>query len=190
MKMKKIFFALTLIVFSITATQASKQSSIGHVQKLGDRTINELVKPNLSSAQVNAKFRQLFNSGFSLNAMSKYVLGKHYKKFSKAQFNQFKPKFLNKIVASYASRFKEFKGVVFKVKRNQVSGGGKVHLIPSIVRKKSGKTFDVRWRVYNAGSPRIIDVIVEGVSLLKAFRDQYNDIVTKSGPTGLLSKLK
>ena len=36
----------------------------------------------------------------------------------------------------------------------------------------------------------MIDVVIENVSLVSSFRTQFADVLAKSGPTGVLTKLK
>jgi len=37
---------------------------------------------------------------------------------------------------------------------------------------------------------RIIDVVIEGISLVANFRDQFREVIAKGGPEALLQKLK
>jgi len=45
-------------------------------------------------------------------------------------------------------------------------------------------------RLRNASSWRVIDVVIENVSLVSSFRTQFADVLAKSGPTGVLKKLE
>jgi phospholipid transport system substrate-binding protein len=56
-----------------------------------------------------------------------------------------------------------------------------------------GGKFDgtpVDYRLRNASEWRVIDVVIENVSLVSSFRTQFSDVLAKSGPTGVLTKLK
>jgi phospholipid transport system substrate-binding protein len=48
----------------------------------------------------------------------------------------------------------------------------------------------VDYRLRNASEWRVIDVVIENVSLVSSFRTQFADVLAKSGPTGVLTKLK
>jgi len=36
----------------------------------------------------------------------------------------------------------------------------------------------------------VIDVVIENISLVSSFRQQFADVLAKSGPTGVLARLK
>jgi len=40
------------------------------------------------------------------------------------------------------------------------------------------------------GDWKIIDVVIEGISLVANFRDQFREVISSGGPEGLLKKLK
>ena len=48
----------------------------------------------------------------------------------------------------------------------------------------------VNYRLRNASQWRVIDVVIENVSLVSSFRTQFADVLSKNGPTGVLAKLK
>ena len=62
------------------------------------------------------------------------------------------------------------------------------------VRQQTGGQFDgasVDYRVRSRdGAWRVIDVDIEGVSLVSNFRSQFRDIVASEGAEGLINQLK
>ncbi|MGE4652990.1 MAG: ABC transporter substrate-binding protein, partial [Myxococcota bacterium] len=56
--------------------------------------------------------------------------------------------------------------------------------------ENNGALVDYRMRE-DKGRWKIIDVVIEGsISLVANFRDQFRDVIARSGPEGLLEKLR
>ena len=55
--------------------------------------------------------------------------------------------------------------------------------------ENTGALVDYRMRE-DKGRWKIIDVVIEGISLVANFRDQFRDVIARSGPEGLLEKLR
>jgi hypothetical protein len=53
-----------------------------------------------------------------------------------------------------------------------------------------GSLVDYRMRSKNGGPWLVIDVIVEGVSLVSNYRDQFKEVLSNGGPEELLRRLK
>ena len=64
-------------------------------------------------------------------------------------------------------------------------------MVATMITLGNGAAPAVEWRVRQKGaSYRIVDVVVEGVSLVVTNRDQFAAIVAKSGMDGLLRELR
>ena len=55
--------------------------------------------------------------------------------------------------------------------------------------KNDGALVDYRMR-QNSGAWKIIDVTVEGISLVANYRDQFRKVASRGGPTVVIQKLK
>lgn len=55
--------------------------------------------------------------------------------------------------------------------------------------ENDGALVDYRMRQED-GSWKIIDVVIEGISLVANFRDQFRDVMGREGPSALLGKLR
>jgi phospholipid transport system substrate-binding protein len=56
--------------------------------------------------------------------------------------------------------------------------------------KNDGALVDYRMRKNAAASWKIIDVTVEGISLVANYRDQFREVASQGGPTVVIEKLK
>src|SRR5574342_186435 len=95
--------------------------------------------------------------------MSKRVLKRDWKNFDPAQQQQFVTEFRETLSARYGEdlgRYGKFDGT------------------------------PVDYRLRDGSGWQVIDVVIENVSLVSSFRTQFAEVLSKSGPTGVLKKLE
>ncbi len=85
------------------------------------------------------------------------------------------------IVKSYSKRFSSFAGEQLKIIDSRAAGEHDTIVFSTLVRPE-GKPTRVSWRLRRyADDFKIIDVIVEGVSMLITQRDEFSSVIRKSG---------
>ena len=96
----------------------------------------------------------------------------------------------NYLLASYGTRIARYgrEDVVTLGERAEVNGDVSVQ---TVIKGGDfdGAAVDYRMRTI-AGEWRVIDVVIEGVSLVANFRSQFADVIAKGGPQELLKRLK
>ena len=126
---------------------------------------------------------------FDFVTMSKLVLKRDWKKFDTAQQQEFVEQFREHLSARYGENLGKYEKEKVEVTTQHVETNGDVS-VKTVIR---GGKFDgtpVDYRLRNASEWRVIDVVIENVSLVSSFRTQFADVLAKSGPTGVLTKLK
>ena len=95
------------------------------------------------------------------------------------------------IVQSYANLFKDYSGETFNVLKvrdiNEID-----KLVQSEVWLKDGRKIRVSWRVRGSKTFKIVDVMIEGVSMALTQRDEFSAIISQNNGKieGLLSALR
>ena len=96
-------------------------------------------------------------------------------------------------VQTWSKRFDEFKGKKFVFKGTSSANNPSQVYVNTEVPVENGKPIDVKWRVYeHNGKMKIIDIIIENVSLAQTARNEYTSYIAKSpnGVDGLLENLR
>jgi phospholipid transport system substrate-binding protein len=95
------------------------------------------------------------------------------------------------IVYTWSRRFGEYKGQTLKVKDNAPDGEDGA-VVNSDIVGNDGQTFVVAWRLRKRETGlRIVDVIVEGVSMAITYRQEYATIIQQTGGmAGLLAQME
>jgi len=86
------------------------------------------------------------------------------------------------VIDVYASRFGEYNGETFEVVSHRVDGKSDF-LVNSFVKGLSGGApLKIDWRVRNKdGNMKVIDVIVEGVSMTLTQRSDFASVIQRGG---------
>ncbi len=142
-------------------------------------------------AEQRAKIWDIVGDAFDFTEVSRRALARNWKSFSAEEQKEFAAVFaqmlgniyVERIQSGFADQQVEFADEILHaskplaiVKTFIISDQNKIPVDYSLKKK------DGRWRVY--------DVKVEGVSLIKNYRTQFNDILRKEKPAQLIDRLK
>jgi phospholipid transport system substrate-binding protein len=127
---------------------------------------------------------------FDFSVMSKLVVARPWKKFSDAQKTEFVEEFKTHLARSYGRRLARYEGTQVDVVGKQEEQRGDVTVLSKVVGGQfDGATMDYRMRG-KTGEWLVIDVVIEGVSLVSNFRSQFKPILAQGGAAELLGRLK
>lgn len=174
---------------SANAETPPEQAAV-FVTDLGNAAINVLAGQSGDLAAREAGVRQLLRENFALNQIGKFVLGRAWRKASDAQKREYLALFSEYVLATYAKRFGGYSGESFQIVGSEKVGKQDALVLTKISRP-SGPPLEAGWRVRQTnGQFRIIDVVVEGVSMVAAQRAEFGAIVKAQGLDGLLQTLR
>jgi phospholipid transport system substrate-binding protein len=160
------------------------------VQKTIDAVLVVLNDASLSTAQKRSRIEAIAYERFDFPTMSKLVLARSWKQFSPAQQAQFMEEFKRYLAVNYGNRIERYDQQKVEIVGERQEPRGDV-TIQSVVRggEFEGALVDYRLR-QGGGDWLVIDVIVEGISLISNFRDQFKEVLARGGPEELLSALR
>jgi phospholipid transport system substrate-binding protein len=151
------------------------------VSAMGDKAISFLSNSSLTQSQKESEFRKLLNQNFDMATIGRFALGTNWKNASDKQKAEYQKLFNDMIVKIYSGRFNDYKGEGFDVASFQDSGKSDV-LVTSYIVPHTGSKIQVDWRVRNKnGQYKIIDVIIEGVSMSLTQRSDFSSVIQRGG---------
>ncbi len=194
--MKKIMFWAICIAFATTnahAIDANKAQDF--VENLTQKGIEELVNSNETQAQKQAKFKILFDDNLDLDFIGKFVLGRYWRTATPAQKTNFLKAYKEYNVRTWSQRFDEFKNKSFKFVGTTKSNSNNQIFVDTQVDMGAGqKPATVVWRVMEQknGSYKVVDIIIENVSLAISARTEYGAFIKNNsgGIDALIKKLE
>ena len=152
------------------------------VAALRDRSVDE--------ARRLARVDRLTAGAFELDRAARIALGRHWKAAPDAERREFAALFKDYVLTSYGRRFHQFADRTFRVAG--VAPAGDDVVVGSLI--EGGATpIRLDWRLTATELGwRVLDIVVEGVSLLVTFRNEFAAVIERSGGrlAGLLDELR
>jgi phospholipid transport system substrate-binding protein len=183
--------ALTLALGLSGRAGAADQSPSQVVDGLANRVIPILQDKSLSSDQRREHIEQIAYEAMDFDTLSKLVLARNWSKFSPPQQQEFVAQFKQHLSVTYGRNVDNYKNEKVKILAEREEGRGDVTVQTKILRGGGSDDVVVDYRLRQRdGQWKIIDVVVEGVSLVSNFRSQFQDIVAQGGPDRLLVLIK
>lgn len=182
-----------LSAFALPTAQASADDGAGDfVSSLGARAVSVLSdKENSTFDQREANFRDILVEGFHITTISRFVLGRYWRQATDDQKDTYSKVFVDFIVRVYASRFDSYNGEKFVVLKVVEDDGGDSIVRTQILRPSGGAPIGVDYRVRKFdGSYKVVDVTVEGISMLHTHRVEFASVINRKGIDGLLTDLQ
>jgi phospholipid transport system substrate-binding protein len=139
----------------------------------------------------------LLEDATDVELLSRLVLGRYWQQLNDEQKGRYQALFREVVMRNFASRLnqnaKDAQGPFedrFAITSSAPAGKQDV-LVRSRVQPRSRDTLAVDWRLRGSDSgPVIIDVIIEGVSLLVSQRAEFAAVIERSDMEGLLAELQ
>ncbi len=157
-------------------------------------TIDDVLKvlraPGSDTKAREQQIEEIAKQRFDFTTMSKLVLKRDWKRFTPAEQTDFVSEFTEYLSASYGTRIARYanEDVVTLGARAEVNNDVTVQ---TAIKggEFDGATIDYRMRLL-AGKWQVIDVVIEGISLVSNFRSQFADVIAKGGPQELLRRIR
>ncbi|MBT5495858.1 MAG: ABC transporter substrate-binding protein [Alphaproteobacteria bacterium] len=189
------FVAILVVCCSASfSTAGASSTSPGEASKfldtLASYALNILRSSELSLEAREAKVRGLLAENFDIPRIGRFVLGKSWRGASDEQKKEYQRLFGQFLTQVYAKRLGGYTGEAFKIVKANAYGK-KDALVLTEIARPSGPPLKAGWRVRNgSGGLKILDVMVEGVSMAATQRSEFESVVKSHGVDGLLEMLR
>ncbi len=162
------------------------------IQSLGDRAISVLENSAEMPREERAeRFRDLLIESFDLKTIGRFVIGRHWRRASKEQQSEYTKLFVDFVVSVYATRFGSYSGETIEVIQLVEAPDGDSIVRTRINRPAGGEPIKLDYRVRSVGDTyKVIDVVVEGISMLNTHRSEFSSVINRKGMDGFLAELR
>ena len=174
------FFKLSLVVF--LSFLLNNLSIAKNPSDLINDIVNEAASVLKSSDPVESKIIKLNDiaeRSVDIDGIGMYALGKHKKTMSDEQKTKYKKLFKSYFLKSFSSRLVDYTDPKINVVSQKVIN--KKYTIVNSVLEATSKRPEVKidWRIYtkNPDKPLIRDLIVEGLSLARTQKEEFNSVI-------------
>ena len=183
------YFFIFFLFFSNSAFSLDTEKAKSFVVDIGNQAIKILKIPVDDKEKRKNELRNLLQEKFDMELISKVILGGNVvKNSSSAQLKKFAEIFELHIVKIYSSQLGTYKGQVFEVNNTEIKK--KDAFVYSTITSPDYPTTNIVWRIRERNTvPKVIDMQVEGVSLLRTKKNDFAMILNQIGLEGLIQKL-
>ena len=190
-KINKYLFIITLSFIFFENSFAIQPYEF--VQQTADEA-SEALNKRLSKEEKMEKLKIIAKKTVDITGIGYYSLGKHRKGLGEKEKKQYIAIFEKYFLKSFASRLAEYTDPKIRVESQKILNEKYTMVSSVLLATKDKPEIKIDWRVItkNPDNPLIIDVIIEGVSLAKVQREEFNSIIqNKDGDiNALLLNLK
>src|SRR3954453_17410038 len=154
------------------------------IDKLGEAAIHSLTAPELNANDRRERFRDLLQKSLNVNGIARFVLGRYWNAATEQERDEYLKLFEELIVRTYADRFSEYSGEKFTVAKVQKdTEHANYATVFSTIARPGGQMVRVDWRVRQETdqSWRVVDVVIEGVSMSITQRSEFASVIESKG---------
>ena len=155
------------------------------IKTLGDPAFKAKPKDE-QIATIGAEIDKIFD----FKELSRRTLGKQWKKMSAEQQTEFVQLFRELLQGVYADRLLAYSDQKVLFDKEIMLKKGRAE-VQSYLQTSDGTKVPLFYRLTDkSGSWKVYDVIIEGVSMVKNYRTQFREILSKDSPEKLLEILR
>ncbi len=192
---RKVLALLAVLGVAFVAPGVPSAQDVGagaFLESLTQDVFAKLTDPSLSQTEKERDLRSLFRQNFDVPAISRFVLGKHWRRTSTAERQDFVDAFEEMNTRQFLAMVGEFSEEMFSVlKVQQDAAKPSLSLVSTEIAQSEGEPISVVWRVRNKDDQhKVLDIVVEGVSMAITLRHEYGAVVKTNGVDGLIAIMR
>jgi phospholipid transport system substrate-binding protein len=159
------------------------------VEQLGAQVL-EIIKSPTSQTERQQKFEELFSRQFDVQTIGRFVVGRYWNRTPPDEQKQYLDTFRKYVAAIYGQQFSHYQGEGFKTTGARPVSDDETAVKAEIARQ-GNPPVAVEFRVKGKpGTFQIVDVAVEGVSLIITKRDEFSSVLAQEGVKGVMARMQ
>ncbi len=190
MKIKTYLVAIFFLFASIAAF--AEAAPVEMLKSVSSQMISQLDQNqgHINSQVISGIIHRVLLPHVDLETMSRSVVGKEYwNQATPVQREQFKRAFTNLVIKIYSAPLSSYNGETIEFKPLRDGSGSRVQ-VESVIARKNGQRIPVSYRLVQAGGAwKVYDFSVEGISMIRSYRTQFDSILKQQGMAGLLNNI-
>ena len=191
--MKRITTTTLLLLAFVGAALAA--SPLEEVKSTTEKVIVLLKDPKLQGEEKKNERRRLVRTEmekrFAWEESARACLGRHWLKRTPAEKAEFVKLFSEFLKSTYSEKIATYYGELEKVDYQGEKIQDDYAAVKLTLKTKSKLEHPLEYRMQKANDDwKVYDVVIEGVSMVKNYRDQFDAIIAKSSYEGLIKEIK
>ena len=174
------FFSLFLIFQSSLLSYSSNPADF--VNELVNDAITKLSDKNISKEKKISFVEKIALENVDINALGLYTLGELRKSSNAVDISTYQNSFQKYFLKSLTSRLSDYSSSEFKILGEEKKSANYTIVSSKVKPQDDSPEIKIDWRVYtkNPDKPLIRDLIVEGLSLARTQKEEFNSILSSN----------
>ena len=178
----KIFKLLSLLLLITLPNSLYSLEPDIFVQSTVNRAADTL-GGNLSKEERIEELKKIAKDTVDIKGIGFYSLGSHRKGLSDEKKEEYSKVFESYFMTSFSSRLAEYSNPVIEVNSKEKINENYTIVSSTLVATEKRPAIKIEWRIYtkNPDKPLIRDLIIEGLSLARTQKEEFNSIIQGAG---------
>jgi phospholipid transport system substrate-binding protein len=197
MKFRTVISSLLVSVFLFqSGISIATNHSAGQVVKTTASRVIERLKAEKAQLdtypdRIYSLINEVVIPHFDFTSMSRLVLGNAWNNATENQKSAFLEQFKTLLVKTYATALREYSDNEIVYHPEETKPGSRLVVVKTEVKGvNNGNTVPIDYRMHNVeGEWMVVDVAVDGVSLVSTYRGSFASEIRKSGLDALIARL-
>ena len=175
---KKIYLIIILFLFFIPIQNSYSIEPNIFVQSTVNRA-SAILSNDLSKEEKIEKLKEVALETVDIKGIGFYTLGKHRKTLSDQQKKEYSQLFNKYFLKSFSSRLAEYSNPKIDVNSQEKISEKYTIVTSTLIGTNERPEVKIDWRIYtkNPEKPLIRDLIIEGLSLARTQKEEFNSII-------------
>jgi len=176
-KFSLIFFLLFLLIEKSFSVEPDK-----FIQSITDEASKVLVE-NFSKEEKIEKLKAIALKSVDIKGVGLYSIGSHRKSLSDSQKEKYNELFKKYFLKSFSSRLSDYTDPKINVISMEKLSDKYTIVSSVLVATEKNPEVKIDWRVYtkDPANPLIRDLIIEGLSLARTQKEEFNSVIQSNG---------
>ena len=174
----KIHYLFYILIFFLFLNTSYSKEPINFIKEITSEASSILVKSQDKDTKIQ-KLRELAEKNVDIRGVGFYSLGKIRKTLSEPQLEEYENLFKEYFLKSFSSRLSEYSDPKINVLSEEIISKKYTIVSSVLVATENRPEVKIDWRVYtkNPEKPLIRDLIIEGLSLARTQKEEFNSII-------------
>ena len=181
MKIGKNIFLIIFFYFSLINYSWS-QSASEFISSLTNEA-SKVLSSKITDEEKIIQLKKIGESSVDIDGVGLYTLGKYRKTLNDKQKKQYKELFRNYFLKSFSGRLVGYSDAKIAVLSEEIKNEKYTIVYTKLIGTSDRPEVKIDWRVYTKDpeNPLIRDLIIEGLSLARTQKEEFNSIIQNNG---------
>ena len=180
MKIFKNVFVSIFILLILTNSSWSKSAS--EFISLLSTEASDILSSKLSDEEKIIRLKKIGEQSVDIKGVGLYTLGKYRKNLSDNQKKQYEELFKDYFLKSFSGRLVAYTDAKIAVLSEEIKNEKYTIVYSKLIGTSERPEVKIDWRVYTKDpeNPLIRDLVIEGLSLARTQKEEFNSIITNN----------